>query len=249
MSAAVVSLNFNDVDFSSYNSLKKILKNRQVASRVAEEEGIYYPSAASKAVSGLAELSDLLEMVYTKSKGFQCSEGIKNILASYQTMVKRIVVTTSRFFDASLLALQKHQIAFKCLNERNYTKALENITKCAEAVAYMTQMSTTLIAEADSLINRFDESLTAASADLSMAQTRLEERRNKHQIFSFAIGRMDFLGRDDTDNCRRCDFIVETLGRASKQIRGTRLFWMGQRVFLALPCLAVAIIAVKIYPR
>jgi hypothetical protein len=237
MSAAVVSLSFNDVDFSSCNSLKKILKNRQVASRVAEEEWIYYPSATSKAVSSLAELSDLLEMVYTKSKGFQCSEGIKNILASYQTMVKRIVVTTSRFFDASLLALQKHQIAFKCLNERNYTKALENITKCAEAVAYMTQMSTTLIAEADSLINRFDESLTAAAADFSMAQTRLEERRNKNQIFSW----MDFLGRDDTDNCRRCDFIVETLGWASKHIRDTRLFWMGQRVFLALPCLVIAV--------
>ena len=56
-------ISFFDVDFSSCNSLKKILKNRQVASRVAEEEGIYYPSAASKAVSGLAELSDLLEIV------------------------------------------------------------------------------------------------------------------------------------------------------------------------------------------
>ena len=184
MSGTVALISFADADFSSCASVEKILQNRQVASRVAEEEGNYYTINVSKAMSDLAVVGDLLQVAYAGSKGFRCSEGIITILASYQTTVKNSFVATSRFRDASLLALQKHRIAFKFLNKGNYSKALEKITECAEAATQMVQITTVLISEAEALTKLATDSLTAAVADSNMTITQRENVLNEIRLAS-----------------------------------------------------------------
>jgi hypothetical protein len=341
MSGTVALISFADADFSSCASVEKILQNRQVASRVAEEEGNYYTINVSKAMSDLAVVGDLLQVAYAGSKGFRCSEGIITILASYQTTVKNSFVATSRFRDASLLALQKHRIAFKFLNKGNYSKALEKITECAEAATQMVQITTVLISEAEALTKLATDSLTAAVADSNMTITQRENVLNEIRLASSSraslAAQKESLAADIADvkareanaiakedaqakreflkdilviavsagnplgggagggssggsqaevqksasaiaaeeraqlqkearetnaklaeqvenlkhlnvrdnklevSLRMLELTITNLGKIKTTFDNTRLFWMGQKVFLALPCLAYAI--------
>ena len=222
MSGTVALISFADADFSSCASVEKILQNRQVASRVAEEEGNYYTINVSKAMSDLAVVGDLLQVAYAGSKGFRCSEGIITILASYQTTVKNSFVATSRFRDASLLALQKHRIAFKFLNKGNYSKALEKITECAEAATQMVQITTVLISEAEALTKLATDSLTAAVADSNMTITQRENVLNEIRLASssraYLAAQKESLAADIADvKAREANAIAKEDAQANRE--------------------------------